>query len=176
MSFGTGWWEILWLGWAWNCGSRIQTRGLKLFFFVLHIKGVLRVTRQIFIPEIWEALLPFSPSFSLLLVLLHFPCSFCSCLTLPPPSLLLVVLSPFPSGSITTFSEPLRDVLLLSRSISANWFPAVHFCSVIIPSCLLYSYFSLILFSLILSALIQVPIRNKWHSFWMQLENPEKIS
>lgn len=75
--------------------------------------------RQTFIPEFREPLFAFYPSFPLLLVLftqhvLHFPCFFCSWLTLPPPSLLFIP-SPFPSGSPSASSEPLRDVLL-SRS------------------------------------------------------------
>lgn len=94
----------------------------------LHARDLGLLFSQIFLASDFSYLTYFT--LSLLLLLTSHP--------LPPHA---------PSLSFwqTASLELLRDVLLPSRSSSENWFPAVHFSSVVISSCLLYFCFSLVL-------------------------------
>lgn len=154
------------LGWAWNSGNQTQTRALSCCFCVRSAKSTESNEAKLHARNLRLIFSQISPAFPFT-YLTYFASCFLLLLTshpLPPRA---------PSFSFwqTASLELLRDVLLLSRSSSENWFPAVHFSSVVIPSCLLYSCFSLIFL-----ALIKVPVRNKRCFCWLQMGNTEETT
>lgn len=129
------------------------------------MQRVLRKMRQHFMPEIWDL---FSPNFSLLLILLtwyilHPPSSSCSCFTL-----FLLVLPPFPSG---------KQPLWTCWGMCFSWVGVVLKIGFLLSIFLLLSspHACCILACLLLFlALIEVPVRNKWCLYWVQMGNTEK--
>lgn len=137
MSLGAGWWEILWWGWAWNSGNQPQT--LSSSFGVRSAKRTESNEAKLPARDLRFHFLPDFPCSSFYLPDIFY--------TLLPPLAHVSPSSSSPSLSLWQAAslELLRDVLLPSSRRSENWFPALHFSSVVIPSCLLYSCFALTL-------------------------------